>query len=296
MSRPKPSSPVAGSRVTAVQRQTNQPVKQSPSAPAAYRPNPTPKVLQPKMSPAATKDNEIKRVPTAPPAYRPQPEPKVLQRKLAVGQPATGKPSSSSPTAPAVYRPNLAQRVLQRQQVARPAAFGSVIQRALDEDVVAVDEPDVSVTTHHRCTTDSQLFSFTQSSLSFEQIERCPVHNSYFEDVDDEAGHLYYCRNASCKEYRISTLTTDACLECNKAKVRLSEHPCFPVVVGEEPGLSKKTRQRLAKKRQLGKDDNSGHGKHVDRIPKGSKGDRHAKGQKRKADRVKTLTKQIQDI
>ncbi|MDQ3742879.1 MAG: hypothetical protein M3444_00565 [Acidobacteriota bacterium] len=55
-----------------------------PQPPPVYRPQPTPKVLQPKAAaPQAGK------TPAAPPVYRPQPVPKVLQAKMAA-QPSKG--------------------------------------------------------------------------------------------------------------------------------------------------------------------------------------------------------------
>jgi len=76
----------------------------TPAAPPVYRPQPVPKVLQPKAAtpqPAA----QTRPAPAAPPAYRPQPTPRVLQPKQAVGQPPAAGSAPRRPVAPPVYRP-----------------------------------------------------------------------------------------------------------------------------------------------------------------------------------------------
>lgn len=68
-----------------------------PQPPLVYRPQPPPKVLQPKaVAPHA------KKTLAAPPVYRPQPAPKVLQRK-AVEPPQ--RPTSNASNRSRVYRP-----------------------------------------------------------------------------------------------------------------------------------------------------------------------------------------------
>ena len=97
--------------------------KSAPTAPPAYRPQPTPKVLQAKTA----LPPQQKRV--APPAYRPQPVPKVLQRQEA-----------RPPAAPPVHRPQTVPKVLQAKTAHAPspapllAPFRQVIQREVVHD------------------------------------------------------------------------------------------------------------------------------------------------------------------
>gem|GEM_PF-5414644 len=65
-----------------------------------------------------------RKTPIAPPAYRPQPTPKVLQTKLVPGRaqksfttPATPVKTCPAPLAPPVYNPQSTPKVLQRKQV-----------------------------------------------------------------------------------------------------------------------------------------------------------------------------------
>jgi hypothetical protein len=152
----------------------------------------------------------------------------------------------------------------------------------------------IPITDHFRCPTDGELITITQNAANYENVQTCPTHKAaYLVDITDEAGSYYYCAAVGCSVYRVGFKTTDPCGHCGKAKVQLSTHPCYPAVEESDGGKSKKTRQRDAIKKQLAKEDNSGHGKHVASIPKGSKGDSHQKGQKRKVDRVKNLTSKL---
>jgi len=58
-------------------------VRQTPTAPPVYRPQPAPRVLQAKMPATHHPAKQPQRAPAAPPVYRPQPAPKVLQAKTA---------------------------------------------------------------------------------------------------------------------------------------------------------------------------------------------------------------------
>lgn len=68
-------------------------VRQTPSAPPVYHPQPTPKVLQRKVVTTNRPANQPARAPLVPPVYRPQPMPVVLQRKASVVQPPRTAPS-----------------------------------------------------------------------------------------------------------------------------------------------------------------------------------------------------------
>ena len=98
------------------------PSKHHPAAPPAYRPQPTPRVLQTKASAGQQSQNLQPRAKSvAPPAYRPQPVPGVLQAKKSdVRQ--TVNPAGRAPLAPPAYRPQATPRVLQtkRPQSLRP--------------------------------------------------------------------------------------------------------------------------------------------------------------------------------
>lgn len=85
-----------------------------PVAPAVYRPQAPPKVLQTKkISPThQTHKAPPQAKPVAPPVYRPQPVPKVLQRKTSTAPQAVNRPTGA-PTAPPVYRPQAPPKVLQ---------------------------------------------------------------------------------------------------------------------------------------------------------------------------------------
>ena len=88
------------------QRKVGPPVQAKlPVAPAVYRPQPTPKVLQRKTAGSQSPPQSGSK-PIAPPVYRPQAVPKCLQTKMATVAPAV----KSSP----VYRPQPVPNVLQR--------------------------------------------------------------------------------------------------------------------------------------------------------------------------------------
>lgn len=95
-------------------------VKQAPTPPPVYHPQPVPKVLQKKsaVAPAAVyRPQPVPRVlqkkaAVAPPVYRPQPVPKVLQKKSAI-VPGSHASHKQVRNAPAAYRPQPTPRVLQ---------------------------------------------------------------------------------------------------------------------------------------------------------------------------------------
>ena len=109
------------------------PARPKPVAPAVYRPQPTPKVLQRKTAPRQQPHGAgPKRPPAAPPVYRPQPVPKVLQRK-ATAQPRLSPSTQPNrlPVAPPAYRPQPVPRVLQRKVAqGRPLPVGEKINPA----------------------------------------------------------------------------------------------------------------------------------------------------------------------
>src|SRR4051812_5320385 len=74
--------------------------KTAPAAPAAYKPQPTPKVLQTKRAVGApavpARSTQPHAPPSPPPVYRPQPPPRVLQAKSQ-----TKAPPAAAPTKPA---------------------------------------------------------------------------------------------------------------------------------------------------------------------------------------------------
>lgn len=89
----------------------------TPAAPAAYHPQPVPKVLQRKATPTPQAHaGKPKPAPAAPPVYRPQPTPKVLQAKAAKGL-VQSAAKSVGKTAPPVYRPQPLPKVLQLKKV-----------------------------------------------------------------------------------------------------------------------------------------------------------------------------------
>jgi hypothetical protein len=72
----------------------------TPTAPPAYRPQPTPKVLQRKTASQPPQVTQEKRTPVAPLPYRPQPLPRVLQAKMAATQsPGTRAGKASVPSS-----------------------------------------------------------------------------------------------------------------------------------------------------------------------------------------------------
>src|SRR5205807_2417531 len=93
-------------------------IRQTPAAPAVYRPQPLPRVLQGKITALPKPPNQTQRSPVAPPVYRPQPVPKVLQTKIAVGQRSQAErlPRRQA-SAPPVFRPQPMPRVLQTKAV-----------------------------------------------------------------------------------------------------------------------------------------------------------------------------------
>ncbi len=99
---------------------------QKPIAPPVYRPQPTPAVLQRKLSPAPPPPSSMaKSTPTAPPVYSPQPVPRVLQRKQAGVQPSVKGVRPRPPAAPAALRSTSAAKCLQPKMNAREHLAGS---------------------------------------------------------------------------------------------------------------------------------------------------------------------------
>lgn len=98
-----------------------------PSSKQTAKPQPQPKSPRAKKSVQlkTTPGNVDRQPPTAPPAYRPQPVPKVLQRKTSPARNAQAAqvPSSRPPAAPPVYRPQPTPRVLQPKKLT-PAGTG----------------------------------------------------------------------------------------------------------------------------------------------------------------------------
>lgn len=86
------------------------------AAPPVYRPNPTPTVLQAKMSAGQQPQTApTNRATQAPSVYRPQPVPRVLQLKAATGQ----QPQTIKPSRPPAHRPTpmgLNHGVVQRME------------------------------------------------------------------------------------------------------------------------------------------------------------------------------------
>jgi len=287
------------SKFTGTDPKTKQsPVKQSPATPPAYRPQPTPRVLQAKKSSTPGSDaGSTRHAPVAPPAYRPQPTPKVLQRKVAAGRPTSENQSHQAPKAPAVYRPQASPGVLQRMQSQAssrlPLHAGPLNRLVIQRMEVPVEEH--TWTEHYQCAA-GELFSIRQSSLDQEEITTCDIHNQYYEDVSDRAESIYYCGNSRCSQFRMAMLTADACAQCGKAKRNLEDAPCYTIDVEEEVGKTRKQRQRGAVRQQLAKPDNSSHGKHKFSIPKGAKGDGHQVGQDRKTNRVKKLQQKLDNL
>ncbi len=128
--RPQPAPKILQAKTAAGSQQQSAQTRPQPVAPPAYRPQPGPKVLQAKTA-APRAINQSSNTPAAPQAYRPQPVPRVLQRQMPTGsQPISQKPSQA-PKAPPIYRPQPAPRVLQTKQatanqnLARPASQSS---------------------------------------------------------------------------------------------------------------------------------------------------------------------------
>lgn len=97
---------------------------QPPTPPPVYRPQPLPRVLQPKTAAGvpAPLAPQAKRPPAAPPVYRPEPK-KIVQPKMA-------SPRTPHPSAPPVYRPQPTPRVLQlKPSAARQTPASPLHQR-----------------------------------------------------------------------------------------------------------------------------------------------------------------------
>jgi hypothetical protein len=115
-------------KATAVPPPANAARRTPPAAPPVYRPQPAPRVLQPKVAGAA-----------APPVYRPQPVPRVLQRKSSQPQPdsrGAAPPGwrsgaiqpKATPQPPPAYRPQPVPACLRSS---RPAAAPTVQRKII---------------------------------------------------------------------------------------------------------------------------------------------------------------------
>lgn len=105
------------------------PARPHPPAPPAYRPCPTPKVLQAKSALPARPTAPNQSQPVAPPAYRPQPPPRVLQTKPAVAPPAP-RPSAQPPQRPSAVQAHKAAGAAPRPPAPPAAGTRAVIQLA----------------------------------------------------------------------------------------------------------------------------------------------------------------------
>ncbi|HKQ99896.1 MAG TPA: hypothetical protein VJT09_04435 [Pyrinomonadaceae bacterium] len=137
---PGPAQPkMVQDRLSAIQPKLN---AARLAAPAVYRPQPTPKVLQTKSSPATgPQTGQAPRRPVAPAVYRPEAK-KIVQPKAIAQQRKT-------PTAPPVYRPEQ-QRVAQPKMIpaaqtdallktrpSRPQPFSGAVSGAVQRNAVA---------------------------------------------------------------------------------------------------------------------------------------------------------------
>ena len=178
MSKPTRTQPPPASTQKTSDRPLIQQKRITPAAPPAYRPQRTPKVLQPKAAAP-----QVKKTPAAPPAYQPQPAPKCLQAKAATPrQPIQGRANAvplapkvlqaktvvhpignqlrPAPAAPPVYRARTAPGALQKKSAGahRPAmavaAFpiANTIQRKervnLSDDVISHAVDNESIVDH----------------------------------------------------------------------------------------------------------------------------------------------------
>lgn len=113
MSKPTRPQPCPISR----EKPLNQLPPRQPQTPPPYRPQATPRCLQPKAAAQKPSRGRVNApAPTVPPKYQPQPAPKVLQKKATTTQPrfSAGRPGPSSPP---IYRPQPAPKCMQRQTV-----------------------------------------------------------------------------------------------------------------------------------------------------------------------------------
>jgi len=100
------------------------PMRKAPTAPAPYRPQPTPRVLQTKsaLKPSSNTQASQRKLPPAPQVYRPQTVPKVLQKKpptVVSRVPGSNQPRHKTASPLAVVpaqRPSVAPKVPLRQQ------------------------------------------------------------------------------------------------------------------------------------------------------------------------------------
>ena len=138
-------------------------------APPVFRPQPTPKAVQPKMANGAPD----RKPPAAPPVYRPQQTPKVLQTKSALPQsPQAGRPPHK-PSAPPVYRPQSKPAALATRparEKARPAA----VQCKLAAEAARLSGPRVASWMRSHATNVIQRSSDSDSwqmDVSSEEID-----------------------------------------------------------------------------------------------------------------------------
>lgn len=131
--RPQPIPKVLQRRTAANQRPPQTALQRKPVAPPVYRPQPLPKVLQTKASQANLPPHPTRRAPAAPPAYRPQPLPKVLQTKISGRQTSQNAPPAqairqmSSQAAAHPLRPTASPVSLRQSPVRYPRP--AVVQR-----------------------------------------------------------------------------------------------------------------------------------------------------------------------
>jgi hypothetical protein len=102
------ASPIAVQRKVAASM-----ARQPPSAPAVYRPQPVPRVLQMKPPTRTEPNRQPMRALVPTPARNPPPQPRVLQRKVTIFDHALTEPTRRTPKAPSVYRPQPTPIVLQ---------------------------------------------------------------------------------------------------------------------------------------------------------------------------------------
>lgn len=109
-----------------------------PVAPPVYRPQATPKIVQPKMANGAMN----RKPPVAPPVYRPQPTPKVLQKKSSPCAKPPVATLANRPPAIKIVQPKIVSRVQMSFAARLPNRY--VIQRAEADPEWLPDAMDVS--------------------------------------------------------------------------------------------------------------------------------------------------------
>jgi hypothetical protein len=220
-------------------------IKNKAIAPPVYRPQTIPRVLQRKVD---QKNSEAaptglnKKQAAAPSVFRPQPTARILQRKQTS---VLGTTSMNPVKVAAVPMRNTVLSLPRSPQVRQPDRFRSLGSRVIQRANAVNAAPTFE--SHYLCE-GGHVVTFTEDAIHDNHLGgRCPLRcNKMLFNLQADEDQVYYCINADCNQFHMSTNVSGNCLQCGKAKAHLSDTPAFVQVVADEQDASPADRRLKA--------------------------------------------------